>query len=311
MSKLPIIFLAFANEQENGHAYLRGLAKEQRAVNRILESAQDQGKCELIVKYNVTIDDVFDTFQKEQNQGRICIFHFAGHANSFQLLMESATGGNQSANADSLIRFLSKQKGLRFVFLNACSTQGQIAQLTEASIPSIATSQSINDGVATNFAMRFYKGLANNKSLADSFEDASDYVQTSDIEEGGIRDLYWEGADETITKNLPWEMHTSTADDSLVEWTLEKQRQINAMAEQSDFKTQVQLLVAKDKMKQALELALEQLKDTDLHDAILSLSKSHKKVVREERIGTLSFSEAAREHAKVTNGLLGLLGDLE
>ena len=36
-STLPLIFLAFANEREDGHAYLRNLSIEQRELRKVLQ----------------------------------------------------------------------------------------------------------------------------------------------------------------------------------------------------------------------------------------------------------------------------------
>lgn len=299
--KLPIVFLAFANEQEQGNAYLRSLPVEQRTLVRILEQAKDAGKCELVVKYNATIDDIFDTFQHERNQGRICVFHFGGHASSFQLLLESESGGNQSANAKPLIRFLSKQEGLRFVFLNACSTQGQVQQLMDAGIPSIATSKSINDEVATAFAVRFYKGLSKDLSLGKCYDEAAEHTETFHSS-GNVRDLYWEEATDEDIDGMPWGIHVAGNREALLKWSLAQERI------SGDWVNRVRELIKKDKLKEALKLA-EQNLEGDAKQDVIALQATLKRISRMERNGLLRLDEVGIEYAKITHSLLSILGD--
>ena len=302
--RLPIVFLAFANEQEEGNAHLRALPREHRALVRTMEQAQDAEKCQLLVKYNVTVDDIFDAFQKEQYRGRICLFHYGGHASSFQLLLESESGGNQSAHADSLIRFLSKQEGLRFVFLNACSTQAQVQQLQEAGVPSIATSQSINDEVAPEFAVRFYKGLSKDLPLGKCYDEAADHIETFHGS-GNNRDLYWEGAGDQEIKGLPWQIHSPEGGEKLLQWSLATERI------SGDWVERVTKLISKNKLKEGIDLAEKNLKGQggELHGDVVNLQRKYKKLSRKDRNSLMAFDEAEREYAKITYSLLGLLGE--
>ena len=118
----PVIFLAFANEQGDGSRYLRNLPGELRALETVLEPLKQHG-VELVIKSNTTLEDIVETFRKYRN--RIVIFHYAGHASSYELLLEAANGQSQKVNAKGLTQFLSVQEGLKFIFLNGCSTQTQ------------------------------------------------------------------------------------------------------------------------------------------------------------------------------------------
>ncbi len=59
------------------------------------------------------------------------------------------------------------------VFLNGCSTKGQVEGLLNVGMEKIiATDRSIDDGMATEFAMSFYQGLAGGKAVEIAFKDA-------------------------------------------------------------------------------------------------------------------------------------------
>ena len=77
----------------------------------------------------------------QQNANRIAVFHFAGHADSFNLLLQDSP-----AHKDGLVPFLAGQNGLSLVFLNGCSTHQQTRELVAAGIPSvIGTHEDISD----------------------------------------------------------------------------------------------------------------------------------------------------------------------
>ena len=78
----PIIFLAFANEKQDNARYLRGLAQEQRGIRKALQSAHLMQAAEIVERSNCTLSDIVDVFQDPIYQGRIAVFHYAGHAES-------------------------------------------------------------------------------------------------------------------------------------------------------------------------------------------------------------------------------------
>ncbi len=87
MAELPIIVLAFANEQE-GRRDLRDLPEELRRLQDILKDAERNGLCRLEVLSNATLDQIFDVFTRNRDQ--VTILHYAGHADSGRLLLESS-----------------------------------------------------------------------------------------------------------------------------------------------------------------------------------------------------------------------------
>lgn len=151
----PIIFLAFANDRGHGLGYLRNLPEEARRLRATLAAAERAGLCEVILRQNVTIDEVVDIFQSAANRNRIAIFHYGGHANGYQLLLETTQGDAALADAGGLAAFLAQQTGLELVFLNGCSTAEQTQDLLDAGVSAvISTSQAVDDRVATNFSAR-------------------------------------------------------------------------------------------------------------------------------------------------------------
>jgi hypothetical protein len=303
----PIFIMAFANEQEQGHAYLRGISKEQKAIRKALEAAEGKGLVKPIYLYGASIADIFDAFQKEEYRGRIMGFHFSGHANSMQLLMEGENGGNQRASAKGLMPFLASQKSLRFVFLNACATQGQTHDLVMAGIPTIATSQSVNDEVATELSNRFYRGIGVSLPLKQAFADAQDHIRTY-YGEGPVRDLYWEGATEAECQGEPWQMHTANAE--ALEWSLAAQQKLDQQGAQSTFKSQVRKAIAQNQLKEAFQLMQAEWQGKEQESAVTQLQGQLKKLESENRIGVISQENYHLRHAQIVHGMLSMLDEI-
>ena len=170
MEELPIIVLAFANKQE-GQGYLRNLPEEHRQLHEILREAESNGLCRLELLPYATLDEIFDVFTRNRDQ--VTILHYAGHADSGRLLLESSAAGGAPAHAAGLATFLAQRRGLQLVFLNGCSTRAQIARLLEAGVSAvIATARAIDDGMAREFAAAFYTELASGAPLRAAYEAA-------------------------------------------------------------------------------------------------------------------------------------------
>ena len=204
----PVVFLAFANEQE-GRRYLRDLPEEQRRLREIVQEAVDRGLCELEVRPNATLDEIDQVFTHHGR--RVAIFHYAGHAGPNGLLLESSSGEARLAHAEGLARFLGRQGGLQLVVLNGCSTRPQVAELLESGVPSVvATARPIIDEVAREFAVAFYSQLAVGRNLRDAFELARERVKAG----RGInpRDLVaavaFAAEEIADDRGFPWELRT-------------------------------------------------------------------------------------------------------
>lgn len=117
---------------------------------------------------------ILDVFQDARYRNRIAVFPYRGHANRYELLLESETGKTEAAHGQGLTAFLGQQKGLQLVFLNACATQPQVQGLMDAQVHSvIATSRSIADETAMAFATRFYQGLRGGAGIRVAYNEAA------------------------------------------------------------------------------------------------------------------------------------------
>jgi hypothetical protein len=176
----PVIFLAFANDRNGTVGQSLNSPEEERRVRETLEAAQ--GLCEFVARSNCTADDIFKVLQDARYRDRIAIFHFSGHANSLQLLLETRGGQAAAADASGLASFLAAQHGLRLVFLNGCSTRQQAQGLLDANMnlaAVIATSRAIDDRVAIEFSERFYAALAQGTELRTAFDEARAAITTT------------------------------------------------------------------------------------------------------------------------------------
>jgi len=112
----PVLYLNFANDKNNP---LPNLQEEGDLVMQALALLAKTEKVQIHLDNFSTIDKVAEylTLYKDQ----ILLFHYAGHANSQHLVLT-----DQAANANGIAQLLAQQKNLQLVFLNGCSTKGQV-----------------------------------------------------------------------------------------------------------------------------------------------------------------------------------------
>lgn len=91
-TNIPVIFFAFANDRDDTVGYLRNLPLEARRLREVLGPAELAGLCEVVVLQNCSAGDIFKVFQDPRYRNRVGIFHYGGHANGYELLLESASG---------------------------------------------------------------------------------------------------------------------------------------------------------------------------------------------------------------------------
>lgn len=214
----PILVLAFANDRDDPARNLRNLAEEARQAQAALAAAEQRGHCALVLRQNATAADILDVFQDARYRDRIAIFHFGGHADGYRLLLETAAGAPAAANAGGLARFLAQQRGLQLVFLNGCSTAGQVADLLAAGVPAvIATDQEVDDTQATAFAARFYRGLAGGAAIAAAYEEARAAMQMA-----GAPIYRHIGTAEEMQEagGIPWRLHLRPGAEAVAGWNL-------------------------------------------------------------------------------------------
>lgn len=214
----PVIFLAFANNKEEASEYLRNLDSERKKIRDILQPAVAAGLCEIEIRSGISIDEIFDVFQSQKYRNRIAIFHFGGHADSYKLLLEAADQSKSPAFAEGLTAFLGQQRGLELVFLNGCSTQRQADLLTKEGVPAvIGTLREIDDRVAYNLAVRFYKGLSQGMPLTAAWKEAEANIKT---EKGAnFRGLYREEVRD-VASVFPWKINYRSGATTVQQWNL-------------------------------------------------------------------------------------------
>ena len=199
---LPLIFLAFANDQFHS---LRKLIKERKAIKDILGFWNVQNRLIIKEESDISKDGMFDIFNSFH--GRLSILHYGGHANSELLLLEGGTMP-KGVLAD-LIRIENRENpgGIALVFLNGCLTKYHVRSLLDAGAQCVIGTQAlVDDALATRFAERFYKALIKGMTLLSSFETAQLYI-TEEYQLNSNR-IRWSFREDEIedasSENLHW-----------------------------------------------------------------------------------------------------------
>ncbi|MEZ4941903.1 MAG: CHAT domain-containing protein [Saprospiraceae bacterium] len=212
----PLFLFAFANERQNNVEYLRALSDEMRAIKAALAPAEREGLCDVIMLPNATLGEIFSTLQDKRYRDRLTIFHYGGHANSAELLLERNDRENEPAHREGLIPLLKNQQGLQLIFLNGCSTEKWASALTEAGAPLVAgTFEAIRDQVAQLLAAQFYAGIGEGLPLRRSWDEAIARVQATG--EGALRGF---GRGETVSDRFPWSIFQRRGADTSWDWNL-------------------------------------------------------------------------------------------
>lgn len=227
--KKPIILLAFANDRPGASGYLRNLPLELNRLRTILERAEDKGLCEVELLPNATLDNLISTFQRERLRDRIAILHYAGHAEDDQLLLTSQQGGISGAKADGLVPFLSRQKGLQLIFLNGCYSVLQAQALVEGGVPAvIGTITAINDQLATELAIHFYRAISEGSTIEQAWSESTFTIQAQ-LGKTQVADYYRQESEKNSPRGIganrqverfPWEIHFRAGEEEARQWNL-------------------------------------------------------------------------------------------
>lgn len=172
MSRLPIALAVFANDEQNP---LKLLTAERQEILKSFQEEEARGNDFLRIEHepNILLDTLTNKI-KDFNE-RIIILHYGGHANSNKLFLEDGAG-----HAIGLATLLKAQaKNLKLVVLNGCATHEQADLLLQhgATKAIIATSSSIEDSRAKEFAVVFFKQLARKNSIRTAFQTAIGAIQ--------------------------------------------------------------------------------------------------------------------------------------
>jgi hypothetical protein len=191
MAREHVIFLAFADVRSD----LPELREERRRLKKLFDKFEKDGRCSLLFEADATWDQVYQILTTQPDD--IAIFHFGGHANEGQMLLDSHLGAS-SVEGEGLAVLLGRRRNLKLVFLNGCSTKSQVKCLLDAGVPAvIATARPIDDHAARELAVAFYEALtaggeavpAGGRSLRAAFDAARAYVLAKISPARRIRDL--------------------------------------------------------------------------------------------------------------------------
>lgn len=197
-SRRPVVLGAFAANLPGSYLErIPNVQLEERALSETL------GPCELIGWKPLPAADagsIFDAFRELRN--RICIFHFAGHANQFGLVLETCERSDGTLATEGLSTLLESQQELQFVFLNGCGTEEHFNRVHQAGVKVIVgTTEDYDDASALRFAESFYKSLVSGASLRESFDEAVAELGANSRSawtiSGGKQDQNWKLLDAT------------------------------------------------------------------------------------------------------------------
>lgn len=165
----PLIFFAYANDADD---HLNLLKEESRMLFRALEELDRKEYIKIYREESAQSKDIFDGFTRYKD--RVAIFHYGGHANGTHLRLDEG-----ASDARGLAQLMGEQENLKLVFLNGCSSKGQVQTLFDAGVKAvIATSVPIEDRKATEFAEQFYEALAHKRTIGQAFNIAQAYLTT-------------------------------------------------------------------------------------------------------------------------------------
>lgn len=224
MKNLPVILLTFANDRTT---YLENLKRESRELNQALEPWEDRYAIKVYREENAEAGEIIHAINRFD--GAVIIFHYAGHTEGDKLVLENSEG-----HGEGLARLLKRQKALKLVFLNGCSTQEQVKGLLGLGIPAvIATSISVGDSLASDFAGYFYQKLASGGTLAQSFEHACaslafEHEPQSTPRLFPLEESRGAGFEPAEGETMPWGLFYKAENEKVLDWVLPRHLLLSA-----------------------------------------------------------------------------------
>lgn len=230
--RVETIFLAYANSDTES---LTTLKEEDEAIYEMLSPLMLKGSIIIHRDSKANTDSI--CYHLAQYKDSIRIFLYSGHAGRDRLLLE-----DQDANSEGIAHLLSQCPRLQLVFLNGCSTKGQVQSLLDKGIPAVmATSAPIEDHKATDFSKRFFTALKDLNSIEQSFELAKGEIMTKypGVEtsmHGALSSWDAEEAEDSL-----WGLYVGN-NKEILEWKLPSN--VKVQTELKDFEPNVKLFSA-------------------------------------------------------------------
>jgi len=202
------ILLTFANQQSNP---LHTLQEEEDALNRLLAPRAKE-------QHFLLQRDSFISLEKLPGyltlyRDTLAIFLFSGHAGRDHLFFTDGEGSSEGIAA-----MLGMCPNLKMVFLNGCSTQGQVNELLAKGVPIvIATSAPVDDRKATQFSKHFFEALQQQFSIQAAFDMAKAALQTA---HKGLDIITHRGVFNLAAEEATWGLFYDEKKEHLLEWKL-------------------------------------------------------------------------------------------
>ena len=210
---MDTVLLTFSNQPAE---LLPTLQEEDDALNRLLSPRARERQFLLQRDSFVTLEKLpsYITLYRDD----LVLFLFSGHAGRDKLLL-----GDGAARSFGLAQMLGQCPKLKLVFLNGCSTQGQVAELQAAGIPIvIATNAPVNDRKASFFSIRFFEALQQQFSIREAFDMAKGALETvfEGLKVEQHRGIGWQGK---LPDEPAWGLYFSEKAEHLLDWKLPAQ----------------------------------------------------------------------------------------
>lgn len=206
---MEVVYFAFYNDPKDP---LQELKEEDQKINQILEVLAAQGQFRIVRDSFASLDTVAEKLTLYQND--LVLFHFGGHAGQSELLLEDG-----SARSEGIAQLLKNCPNLQLVFLNGCSTQGQVDRLLELGVPAVlATTRPVNDKKARVFSTHFYQTLSYLKPLDTAVEFAKGKVLALDPGQGFHRSIGRKTAQPAEADS--WVFAHQAGREEVLEWNL-------------------------------------------------------------------------------------------
>jgi hypothetical protein len=167
-AKLPVVFLTYANDMDNHSVTLKD---EIQTINNVLEPLELTNTFDVYRKETINSDELYDDLL--EIDGRVVVFHYAGHANDITLQLDNGNGA-----AGGIAKLLGQQTSLKLVFLSGCATAAHVKLLHDAGVPAVvATTVKVSNSKATQFSTAFYSALVKGHSVFKAFESARIHME--------------------------------------------------------------------------------------------------------------------------------------
>ena len=153
MAREHVVFLAIADARGD----LPELREESRKLQGALRKVPGRRTMLTDLPADGHLGPIYQVLTTQPDD--IAIFHFGGHADEGQVLLDSHLGA-ASVASEGLASSPGRRRNLKLVFLNGCSTRPQVQLLLDAGVLAvIATARPIDDRAACDVAVAFYEAL--------------------------------------------------------------------------------------------------------------------------------------------------------